>query len=288
MPDTWDKLLRQASAQLAKISPSARLDAELLLAAALDRPRSWLRAFGDEPARDPAARRFRALLAERARGVPVAHLLGQREFWSLPLRVSADTLIPRPETELLVERALLRVPASGNPVLLDLGTGSGAIALALAGERPAARVTAVDRSRAALAIARENATRLARDNLEFLPSDWFAALAGRRYALIVSNPPYIAGDDPHLQQGDVRFEPRGALVAGADGLDDLRRIIAGAPDHLQPGGWLLVEHGNRQGPAVRTLFTQAGFRAVVTYTDLAGHERITEGQCPHDPSTRQS
>ncbi len=254
-----------------------RLDAELLLAAALGVPRSRLRAAPESQPDAAAAARFAGLLARRAAGEPIAYLLGRREFWSLELEVDPAVLVPRPETELLVSETLQRLPAGGAARLLDLGTGSGAIALALKHERPDAMVTAVERSPAALAVARRNAARLALA-VELLEGDWFGPLAGRRFDAIVANPPYVASADPHLAA--LGHEPRAALVAGADGLDDLHRIIAAAPAHLVPGGWLLVEHGADQGPAVRSSLVAAGFAEVGTATDGAGRARVGMGTMP--------
>lgn len=273
-----DELLREAAAHIG--GDSARLDAELLLCEALDRPRAWLFAHATD-AVDPVARqRFDGLVARRAAGEPVAHLLGRRGFWSLELAVSPHTLIPRPETERLVELALERLPTDRALRLLDLGTGTGAIALALASERPRAQVVAVERSPEALAVAVGNGRRSGLGNLEWRSGDWFAPVAGERFDLIASNPPYIAEGDPHLHQGDVRFEPRSALVSGADGLDDIRRIIAGAPTHLVPGGWLLLEHGHDQGPAVRALLASAALGEVTTAQDLESRDRISLGRAP--------
>ena len=260
-------------------SPSARLDAELLLAHVLGKPRSYLRTWPEhEPDAEQCAA-FAGLLQRRRAGEPVAYLLGRQGFWSLDLEVTADTLIPRPDTELLVETALTVAPATPLEAL-DLGTGTGAIALALAAERPAWRVTGVDRIDAAVALATRNGQRLGLENARFLASHWFDALAERRYQLIVSNPPYIAAGDRHLGEGDVRFEPASALVAGPDGLDDIRRIVAQAPRHLLPGGWLLLEHGFDQGAAVRALLDGAGFVEAHSRRDLAGHERISLGRRP--------
>ncbi|MGY6517604.1 MAG: peptide chain release factor N(5)-glutamine methyltransferase [Lysobacteraceae bacterium] len=259
---------------------SARLDAELLACGALGCSRAWLFAHGDDPWPSRAQPRFEDWVRRRAAGEPVAHLLGRRAFWTLELDVDASTLIPRPDTERLVEAALARLAPDSDLSVADLGTGTGAIALALARERPKLAVVATDRSEPALALARANAARLGLGQVEFLAGDWFAPLAGRRFGLVVSNPPYIAEDDGHLQQGDVRFEPRSALVAGRDGLDDLRRIARDAPAHLQPGGWLMVEHGHDQGEAVRGLFAAAGLREVRTLRDLGDRDRVTEGRIP--------
>lgn len=258
-------------------SPTARLDAELLLSAALDKPRSYLRTW---PEHEPGAEQlsaFATMLERRRVGEPVAYILGHQGFWSLDLEVAPHTLIPRPDTELLVETALQLAPATPQRVL-DLGTGTGAIALALASERGGWKVTGVDRIAEAVELAERNRQRLKLSNAEFRQSSWFDALAGERFDLIVSNPPYIATADRHLDEGDVRFEPMSALVAGADGLDDIRQIIDQAPGHLEAGGWLLLEHGYDQAEAVRGLLSAAGFAAVVSRRDLGGHERISLGQ----------
>ena len=260
-------------------SPTPRLDAELLLAQALGKSRGYLHTW---PEREPEAsqlERFQAALARRRAGEPVAYILGRQGFWSLDLDVASHTLIPRPDTELLVETALALLPATPLQVL-DLGTGTGAIALALACERPAWQVTGVDRVPEAVALAQGNGTRLQLANARFAESCWFSALAGQRFQLIVSNPPYIAAADPHLSQGDVRFEPSSALVAGVDGLDDIRVIIEQVPAHLLAGGWLLLEHGFDQAEAVRELLGQRGFAAVDSRRDLGGHQRISLGQWP--------
>ena len=209
----------------------------------------------------------------------MAQITGHRGFWSLELAVTPDTLIPRPETELLVELALERLPVAEMGQVLDLGTGTGAIALAIASERPLVDVSAVDVSEAALAVARANAA-AAGLPLRLLQGDWFEPVAGDVYRMIVSNPPYIPEGDPHLEQGDLRFEPRSALASGADGLDAIRLIAGKAPTHLLPGGWLLVEHGHDQGAAVRALFQAQGFARVETARDLERRERVTRGQWP--------
>jgi release factor glutamine methyltransferase len=260
-------------------SPSAQLDAELLLAAALGKPRSYLRTWPEREVEAACVATFTANLTRRRSGEPIAYILGRQGFWSLDLDVASHTLIPRPDTELLVETALALLPA--NPAaVLDLGTGTGAIALALACERPAWQVTGVDRVSEAVALAETNRVRLQLGNASFLVSHWFSELAGQRYQLIVSNPPYIAAGDPHLSQGDLRFEPSSALVAGVDGLDDIRLIIQQAPVHLHSGGWLLLEHGFDQAEAVRELLSGQGFMAVESRLDLGGHQRISLGQWP--------
>lgn len=267
-------------------SDSPRLDAELLLAHALGRDRSYLRAHPDAELGPSQAAEFERLMAARARGEPVAYLTGKREFWSLELRVTPATLIPRPETELLVEQALALIPPGTASEMLDLGTGSGAIALALAKERPRCRVTAVDISRDALEIARGNAAALGLSNLQFLHGDWFEPLRGRRFRVIVSNPPYVAASDPHLGKGDLRFEPSQALSSGADGLRDIRSIVGDAMHHLEAGGHLLLEHGHEQAIAVRVLLREAGFMDARSIRDLSGHERISIGDCANGGTPR--
>ncbi|MDE1165070.1 MAG: peptide chain release factor N(5)-glutamine methyltransferase [Pseudomonas sp.] len=258
-------------------SPTARLDIELLLAAALGKSRSYLHTWPERIVTSEAAATFSDYLGRRRAGEPVAYILGQQGFWKLDLEVAPHTLIPRPETELLVETALELLPVDTAQVL-DLGTGTGAIALALASERPYWQVTAVDRIEEAVALAERNRQRLHLDNARVLASHWFDALQGERYQLIISNPPYIADADPHLAAGDVRFEPASALVAGKDGLDDLRLIIAQAPQHLTPGGWLLLEHGFDQAFAVRELLAKHDFEQIESRDDLSGHERISLGR----------
>ena len=237
-------------------------EAELLLAHVLDRSRSWLYSHGDEALDEAAAQRFAGLLERRRAGE----------------QVSPATLIPRPETELLVEQALARIPEDRPTRIADLGTGSGAIALALALERPLAQVTGTDASESALAVARANATSLGLVNVDFRCGDWLAPLGEERCDLIASNPPYIAEGDVHLASGDLRFEPRSALASGVDGLDDIRTIVAGAPALLRAGGWLLLEHGLEQGAAVRALLSAAGLRDVATVRDLEQRDRVSFGR----------
>lgn len=272
---TLANAIREAASRLP--GDEARLEAELLLAHALQRPRSWFYAHSGDVLDAEEARTFNDLLRRREGGEPVAQITGHRGFWSLELAVTADTLIPRPETELLVELALERLPLAEMGQVLDLGTGSGAIALAIASERPLVDVSAVDVSEAALSVARANAAEAGLP-LRLLQGDWFEPVAGDVYRMIVSNPPYIPDDDPHLGQGDLRFEPRSALASGPDGLDAIRLIVSQAPTYLLPGGWLLVEHGNDQGAAVRALFQGQGFAQVATARDLERRERVTRGQ----------
>lgn len=260
-------------------SPTERLDAELLLAAALGKPRSYLHTWPERIVSSEAAQAYDGYLQRRREGEPVAYILGQQGFWKIDLEVAPHTLIPRPDTELLVETALELQPALPARVL-DLGTGTGAIALALASERPAWQVTAVDRVPEAAALAERNRQRLGLANVRIQVSHWLEGLADERFDLIVSNPPYIAASDPHLVDGDVRFEPSSALVAGVDGLDDLRVIAAQAPSHLAPGGWLLLEHGYDQADAVQALLRENGFVQVSSRIDLGGHQRITVGRLP--------
>lgn len=241
----------------------------------------------ERPVENADWQRIEAWAARRAAGEPLAYLTGEREFWSLPLRVTPAVLVPRPETELLVERALacgdaLQAQRSHPVHLLDLGTGSGAIALAVAHERPTWTVTAVDRSLAALEVARANAAKLALHRVRFLAGDWFVPLAAERFEVIASNPPYVAADDPVLQGDSLRHEPQAALTPGGDALAALRAIIAAAPSHLVPQGSLLLEHGHTQGAAVRALLVSRGFTHVVSHPDLAGHERVTQGSLPGD------
>lgn len=260
-----------------------RAEAERLLAHALGVGLTWLYLHRDDLPPPDAVAAFEALVGRRLAGEPVAYLLGHRGFWRFDLQVSPDTLIPRPETERLVELALERLAPDAPTRVADLGTGTGAIALAIASERPQAQVFATDASARALAMAQANARTLGLGRVDFRLGDWLAPLAGERFDLIASNPPYIADDDAHLQQGDLRFEPRSALASGTDGLDDLRRIAAQAPDHLLPGGWLLVEHGWDQGAAVRGLFAANGFEAIGTMQDWEHRDRVTLGRWPHRP-----
>ena len=274
----YQQWLREAVSQL-QASESPRRDAEILLGFVTGKARTFVLAFGETPLTDEQQEQLAALLARRVRGEPVAHLIGEREFWSLPLFVSPATLIPRPDTECLVEQALARLPATPCRIL-DLGTGTGAIALALASERPDCQVTAVDLIPEAVALAQRNADHLGIRNIEILQSRWFSALEGQTFSLIVSNPPYIDAQDPHLAQGDVRFEPLSALVAADNGLADLHTLIKDAPRYLLPQGWLLLEHGWQQGAAVREIFARYGWQQVETCRDYGDNERLTLGRRP--------
>ncbi|MFZ5595058.1 MAG: peptide chain release factor N(5)-glutamine methyltransferase [Pseudomonadota bacterium] len=273
-------VLNEAAHRLAAVCDTPRLDAEALLGFVLDRNRVHLHTWPDLLLPDEAMTRFDALIARRATGEPLAYLTGRREFWSMELEVSPATLIPRPETELLVELALQRIPAGSAWRIADLGTGSGAIALAIARERPACRIVATDRSAAALAVARRNAARLGIGNVEFREGIWLEPLAGEVFDLIVSNPPYIASEDPRLHTSEIRFEPITALAAGPGGLDDIRHIAAAASHHLAPGGGLLLEHGYDQSAAVARILTQSGYKEVHTHQDMSGIFRVTSGSRP--------
>lgn len=275
---TIKQLLAEATALLDSDSP--RLDAEVLLAHALQQPRSHLLAWPEKRLTAAQLATFRQLLQRRCNGEPVAYLTGEREFWSLPLGVTTDTLIPRPETESLVALALEKIPADAPQLIADLGTGSGAIALAIASERPRCTLIATERDPAALAVAEENAQRLGITTVAFRHGHWCEPLAGLQADLIVSNPPYIAAADPHLTRGDVRFEPRSALAAGPAGMDDLTAIAACAARHLKPGGWLLMEHGFDQGELARQLLEDTGFSQVLDYRDNASLARVISGQWP--------
>lgn len=267
--------------ELVGVSDSPRLDLELLLAHALGRPRTWLYTWPEAELDALQQSLFEQILARRKRGEPMAHILGQREFWSLSLAVDASTLIPRPDSERLVELALALTEHRPRGRALDLGTGTGALALAFASERPDWQVLAVDRSAEAVALAERNRRRLGLSGVSCQQSDWFSALEPG-FDLIMSNPPYIEESDPHLSQGDLRFEPRDALVAGPDGLADIETIVDAAPVYLERDGWLLIEHGWQQGEPVRALFHRSGFRAVRTEQDLGGQERVTLGQLPEE------
>jgi release factor glutamine methyltransferase len=267
----------KAFAELPEIHP--RLEAEVLLAHVLEKPRSYLLAWPEQTLTREQQERFQELAARRRNGEPVAYLTGHREFWSLDLQVTSAVLIPRPETELLVEQALRRIPQTGEFRIADLGSGSGAIAAAIATERPRCRITATDLSNEGLAVAESNFRRLRLSNISTATGEWCHALPKEsRFDLILSNPPYVAENDPYLLKGDLPWEPQQALRSGPDGLDDIRRIIQQAPAHLAAGGWLLLEHGFEQGAAVRELLGERGFSEINTYRDLAGHERISEGR----------
>jgi release factor glutamine methyltransferase len=277
-PTTLGAALAEAARALQATSSSPRLDAELLLVHASGATRAEVLAYPDRSLPEAARSALAGFIERRRNGEPIAYLVGTREFWSLPLKVTPAVLIPRPETEFLVEHALHHIPQDAAWTVADIGTGSGAVALAIAHERPRCRVIATDASLDALEVARQNARSLKITNVEFRSGEWLAPLADARFEIIVSNPPYVRADDPHLQEGDVRFEPRAALVAGADGLDAIRHISAAAPAFLRAGGWLLLEHGYDQGDAARDLLARHGYLHVTSHPDLAGRERITEGR----------
>jgi len=278
LPDIQQAIARACETlhKASQVSDTARLDAELLLAFVLEKDRTWLYTWSDKVLTLAQWQQYQALIAERAIGQPVAYLTGFREFWGLELKVSPDTLIPRPDTETLVETAL-SLPVDAGASIADLGTGTGAIALALASEQPDWSVTACDYQPGAVQLAEQNRIRLGLNNVRVVQSDWCQALSEHHFDLIVSNPPYIEADDPHLQQGDVRFEPLSALTSGADGLDDIRLICHQVRRCLKDQGWLLLEHGYDQADAVQKIMLEKGFTQVRSVQDLAGQDRITLG-----------
>lgn len=277
---TISGLLRETADELRDTSPSARLDCELILGHVLRKTRVQLCSGGDEQVSRENTAIYVNLVRKRQAGEPVAHLVGTREFWSMELAVTANTLIPRPETEILVDCALTHLPKDKATNVLDLGTGSGAVALALAQERPHTSITATDISDEALRVARYNAHSLDLIQIEFLRGDWFVPVAGRKFSTIIANPPYVSEMELVVHDFELQHEPRLALAGGDDGLESIRKIIEGAPKHLFPGGWLAIEHGHRQGPAVEILMREAGLRSIFGYTDLQDHVRVTEGNLP--------
>ena len=267
--------------QLAKVSDSPRLDVEILLAHVLQKDRTFLFTWPESALTVEQEDNFIALFDRRLRGEPVAHIIGQREFWSLPLFVNNTTLIPRPDTELVVETVLNLFASDMHNQprhVLDLGTGTGAIVLALAHEKKYWHCVGVDNQPEAVLLAQKNCQHLHIQNVEIRQSDWFSAIEETDFDVIVSNPPYIAADDPHLQQGDVRFEPVSALVADNQGLRDIENIVQQARHYMRPNGWLLIEHGYQQGQTVRQLFEQSGYVAITTLRDLSDNERVTMGK----------
>jgi release factor glutamine methyltransferase len=275
MPPTVNEVLQTALRELQATSPTPRLDAEILTMHVCGLNRSALIAHGQHVPTDVQLTRLETMIARRRHGEPIAYLTGVREFWSLEFSVSPATLIPRPETELLVELALAHVPPDAEWTIADLGTGCGAIALALAKERPHCRVIATDISPQALDVARSNTMKFGLTNVEFREGSWFEPLTGMKLDMMVSNPPYVRANDPHLEQGDVRFEPVQALVAGPDGVDAIRQIALSARVHLNPAARLLFEHGWDQAAAIGRLLRQLGYRNIVCYPDLDGRDRIT-------------
>jgi release factor glutamine methyltransferase len=278
IPQSIKVTLQIASSQLK--TEASVFEAQLLLQYALGVNRAWLIAHEHDALQPNIHKTFEALLNRRIAGEPMAYIMGSREFYGLDLLVTPDTLIPRPDTETLVEAALAKIPDSANQTILDLGTGTGAIALAVAKHRPKVNVVAVDTSAAALEVAKKNAATLAITNVRLMLSDWFDALAGERFDLIVSNPPYIEQNDVHLTQGDVRFEPISALASGADGLDDIRHIVADCLIYLKPQGWLMVEHGYNQADLVVDLMAEAGLVSIQTIKDFGGNNRVTMAKNP--------
>ena len=268
------QLIEDATKQLQTISDSSHLDAELLLCSVLKKDRSFLKAWPEHEIEQQQLNSFQQLLKQRIQGRPVAHILGERGFWSLNLNVTPDTLIPRPDTERLVELALEIIPENAEWEILDLGTGTGAIALSLAKENPACHITATDQSIAALDVAKQNAEKNHISNIEFMQSDWFDKTGDQKFNMIVSNPPYIKENDPHLKQGDVRFEPLSALTSGTDGLDDIRIIIKNSSNHLTSNGVLLIEHGYEQADAVCDLLNAANFTQVRDFKDDNDNPRV--------------
>ena len=285
---TVRQVLQDAQLRLALQSSDAneaRLEAQLLLQAALNIDRAWLISHETDALEANIHAVFEASLLRRLQGEPIAYILGHREFYGLDLRVTSATFIPRPDTETLVEAALEKLSVDKNLSVLDLGTGSGAIALAIAKNRPLSNVIAVDTSVEALEVAQSNAQLLNIPNVKFQASSWFEGLANQRFDLIVSNPPYIEQDDAHLKQGDLRFEPITALASGVDGLDDIRRIIADSLLHLYPQGWLMLEHGYNQAEPVADLMSDSGLLDITTIKDLSGNDRVTLGKNPLIVST---
>jgi len=275
---TIKSLLANAASTLAHHSDSPVLDAEVLLCFVLNKPRSYLRAWCDNTLTDQQQAAFDALVKQRQQGTPIAYLTGTREFWSRDFKVTPDVLIPRPDTELLIELSLALIPCNQAVKLIDLGTGSGIIAVTLAAERPNAQVTAVDASLAALAVAQHNAQQHQLTNIEFYSSDWFANVPKTLFDLVISNPPYIDSGDEHLQQGDVRFEPKTALIANNQGLSDIEIIANKARSYLKPQGHLLIEHGYNQALQVQAIFNALHYDKVQSYQDLSGQFRVTYGQ----------
>lgn len=275
---TIKEALQDAQARLADTSGSAQLDAEVLLAHAIESNRTYLHTWPDKKLTPEQQQTFQQLIKQRLNGVPVAYITGYREFWDMTLQVTQDTLIPRPETELMVEMVLEKIPPDAQWNIADLGTGSGAIALAIARERPGCQVTATDSSAAALAVAKANAQRLNISNVRFIEGHWFQPIENDQFEIIVSNPPYVHPSDPHLQKGDLRFEPTQALQSIPDGLRDIRIISNAARGHLTPPGWLILEHGFDQGTAVMERLQELGYEDVTVVDDLSHNERICIGK----------
>jgi len=277
---TVSQIIREVSDELAEVSSSAQLDAELLFMHAFDWSRTQLFIKNQESVEADQLEVFHSLIQRRKQGEPIAYIIGEQEFWSLPLQVNKDTLIPRPETEHLVEEALKKIPLDVSWDIIDLGAGSGAIALAVASERKASHVLAVDLSESALAVAENNSKKLNIGNVKFVFSSWFTRVPQQQFHIVLSNPPYIEESDEHLSQGDVFFEPRSALVSGTDGLDDIRQISSSAYDYLHPNGWLMFEHGWNQAEKVQQILKNNGYQQISSINDLANIPRITIGCKP--------
>ncbi|MFT5135242.1 MAG: release factor glutamine methyltransferase [Arenicella sp.] len=278
---SYRKLLDDATQILYDGSSTPRIDSEVLLQAVTDRPLSWVFAYGETLATADHTRAFFDLVAKRQQGQPIAYLLNYKDFWTLRLKVNTHVLIPRSDTETLIEHALQKLPAGPLSHVLDLGTGSGAIALSIAKERPNAQVLATDYQTKALEVAKNNAAYNEVGNVRFLHSDWFSSIAvDEKFDLIASNPPYIRKGDPHLAQGDLRFEPNSALISGGDGLHDLEKVIQGSINHLLPSAWLIVEHGYNQAREVTQLFSSAGYTNIELFKDINDLPRCTIGQYP--------
>lgn len=275
---SYRELISDATQTLYDCCDTPRIDAEYLMQHTLKQSMAWLISYGDSRATAEHTKTFNAMIAQRAQGVPVAYLMGYRDFWTLRLEVNNAVLIPRGDTEILVEQAIERLDPTKANAILDMGTGSGAIALSLAKELPLSSVIALDKENKALNVAKRNANTNAINNIEFKISDWFSSVSGEKFDLIVSNPPYIDADDPHLSQGDLRFEPASALIAPDQGLSDLHSIIIDAPKHLKDGGFILLEHGYQQADAVQTMLKQADFERISLYADLNHLPRCTAAQ----------
>lgn len=269
--------LRNAALRLMKASPTPQLDAEILLCHVLKKNRAYLYAHGEQILETSSYQLFDSLIAKRFEGMPVAYLTHEREFWSLPLYVTSDTLIPRPETELLIELALQLINKKQNCSVLELGTGTGAISIALATEKPQWKILAADISKPALCVAKKNIERHQTNNITLIQSNWFQAISNQTFDLIISNPPYLAEHDPHQHQGDLRFEPKQALVSGQDGLDDIKKIIKASRNYLVPGGLLLLEHGYNQANDVTKYFIREEYHQVRSWQDTAGLDRVSAG-----------
>lgn len=274
--------LQYAIHVLTSSSPSPRIDAEALLSHTLNVSRAYLYTYPERPLTNQEAAHYETLIKQRLDGHPVAYLTGSREFWSLPFHITQEVLIPRSDTELLVEMTLNQLASMTSATVLDLGTGSGAIAIALASEQPNWHIFAIDTSPSAVKLAQTNATHFNLSNVTTLQSDWFSAIPDRLFDAIVSNPPYLAVDDPHLKQGDLRFEPENALVSGPEGLNDLTIIIQESYAHLTPGGILLIEHGFEQGLAVTQLLHHHGYEQIQCWQDVQGHDRVSGGRRKND------